>query len=133
MTPTPQLVRHLMALRRYGTAGLVGTSTHYVMMWGLLDRYSAPVATTIGAAVGAGVNFLLVRRYAFLTTEAWPPQAVKFGVVALVSLAVNAGVVSVLLGYLPLIANQFLATSTAFAAGYALNWMWTFNHARLPD
>lgn len=80
-----------------GAAG-AATGVDFVVALALVGAGLGPfLATAAGCAVGALVNFGLNRAVTFRSTAAPLPQAGRYALVSLTSLALNAGGVSVLL------------------------------------
>ncbi len=117
---------HAHRMLRYGAAGAMGTAAHYVLLFLLLGALGAVVASTIGAAIGALVNFLLARHWVFADRRELRFALPKFAVVAAVSLGVNAAILSLMILSLPVFSAQLVATGCAFLTGYVLNDAWTF-------
>lgn len=123
----------LNSLARYGLIGAVGTSAHYAAMALLLTFGVAGLpATLTGSALGAWVNYLLLRRAygaepgthlrtgpRFLMTAAlsWLLNGLLFGL-----LHVNLGVAAW--------PAQILVTLLVFGVGFLLNHSWTFGAER---
>ena len=115
---------------RYAGAGVLGTAAHYAVLVTLVQGAFAGViaASTAGAVVGAGGNYLLNHRYTFASREVHGRALPRFAAVAAGGLALNALVVAgmlVLVGPHYLVA-QALATLAVLVAGYLANRAWTF-------
>ena len=85
-------------------------------------------ASTAGAVVGAGVNYLLNHRYTFASREAHGRALPRFAAMAAGGVALNALVVA---GMLALVGPHYLvaqvvATLAVLVAGYLANRAWTF-------
>jgi len=119
--------QHGPRLLRYAAAGAAGTGMHYAVMFLLLGVLTPVLASTVGAALGAVVNFVLARRWVFADRRNLRFALPKFGFVALAVLGVNAAILSVMLLSLPVLPAQLIATGCAFLAGYVLNDAWSFH------
>ena len=115
---------------RYAGAGVLGTAAHYAVLVTLVQGAFAGVvaASTAGAVVGAGVNYLLNHRYTFASREAHGHALPRFAAVAAGGVALNALVVA---GMLALVGPHYLvaqvvATLAVLVAGYLANRAWTF-------
>jgi putative flippase GtrA len=124
----------LRKLVAFGVVGVIGTGAHYLALILLVEAAGMdPVlATTIGFAVGAVVNYVLNRRYTFGSSKAHLDAGPKFFLIAVAtgllnSLLVHVGVNLVGQNYLLV---QIAATLVVFLANFALNSLWTF---REPD
>ena len=131
-TPQPAPPRPAAApqMLRYAGAGAVGTAAHYALLIGLvqLAGLGAVVASSIGAVVGALVNYRLNHRFTFQSDKAHGHALPRFALVAVASIALNAIVLSGLLAYVTpnYLAAQVIATVVVMVAGYAVNRAWTF-------
>jgi len=121
-------------LVKYGIAGLIGTAARYVVMYGLIRQNVSPVAaTTIGAVIGAFVNYLVSFHWVFRMVNRFRSATLfdhrtftKFSTTAMAVVITNSFIFSLLLNCLPTVAAQLCATAAAFFVGYALNRCWTF-------
>ena len=111
---------------KYGLAGFVGTLAHYLVMGAALGFASPVTATTLGAVCGGLVNFLLTRRYVFLSDRPAHATLIRFASVALLGIGVNALVLALCISTLPLFVSQALATAVVLILGFSLNRTWTF-------
>ena len=115
---------------RYAGAGAVGTGIHYAMLITLvqLAHVGAVTASTVGAILGAIVNYALNHRYTFASRKAHGRALPRFALVAAAGIALNAIVLAAMLA----LANsnylvaQIVATCAVLAAGYVANRTWTF-------
>lgn len=114
----------------YGVAGLAGTLAHYAMLIVLVQLYHAePVAgSTVGAMVGAAINYWLNHRFTFRSTAPHRKALARFLVVAVAGMIVNAAVLFVAIHPLGAhyLLGQLAATGVAFLFTYELNRRWTF-------
>ncbi|CAN5197809.1 hypothetical protein BH10PSE17_BH10PSE17_07820 [soil metagenome] len=83
-----------------------------------------------GSFVGAVVNYLLNRRFVFVTQRAHHEALPRFLVVAGIALALNALSMQAWLAFtsLPYLLAQVLTTALLLVFTYAGNAIWTFRH-----
>ena len=122
--------RYGSTLLRYGCAGAVGTALHYALMLSLLDILTPVKASTVGACAGLVVTYRLARRWAFADRRAVRLPFIRFLLVALSSVGVNAAILSLMILSLPILPSQFIATACAFLAGFVINDIWSFTEHR---
>ena len=120
------LVQGQAALLRYALAGAAGTLLHYTILFAFLPVLAPVIASTIGAIAGLIVNFQLAHRWVFRGRDGLRYPFVKFVVVALVGIGVNAAILSLMILYLPVLAGQLIATACVLLVGYVLNDLWSF-------
>jgi putative flippase GtrA len=115
---------------RYAGAGVIGTAAQYAVLIALVQGAQVGVvaASTAGAIVGAGINYLLNHRFTFASRESHGRALPRFAAVAAGGIALNALVVA---GMLALVGPHYLvaqvvATLAVLAAGYLANRAWTF-------
>ena len=130
--PQPMPVRGRIAPQflRYSGAGAVGTACQYAVLVVLvqLAGLGAVVASTIGAIVGALVNYCLNHRYTFASSKAHGAALPRFAAVSIVGIALNALVVAAVLAYVAphYLVAQVAATAVVLVAGFLVNRAWTF-------
>lgn len=115
----------------YAGAGAVGTAVHYTTLLCLTGFSPQPrsvtwvvSATTLGAVLGAGANYLLNYHYVFADIRRRRTLP-RFAAVTVVGLVLNAAVVAQLSIFtIPLLAAQFTATAAVLASGFLLNRYW---------
>lgn len=114
----------------YGAAGVAGTVAHYTALIVLVQLGGAePVAaSTFGATVGAAVNYWLNHRFTFHSTVPHRRAFIRFMVVAVAGMIVNAATLFAAVHLLGLhyLLGQVAATGVAFVGTYELNRRWTF-------
>ncbi|MDO8414246.1 MAG: GtrA family protein [Gallionellaceae bacterium] len=111
---------------RFATVGAIGTSVHYVILWGLVTAGTAVLlATTVGAIGGALVNYILNYRYTFNSDLAHRSALVKFFTVALIGLLLNT-VMMALLTQMHYFIAQIITTFFVLLWNYIGNLLWTF-------
>lgn len=111
---------------RFATVGAIGTSVHYVILWGLVTAGVAVLlASTIGAIGGALINYILNYRYTFNSKVAHRSALVKFFAVALIGLLLNLLIMASLTQLHYYIA-QIIATFFVLVWNYIANLLWTF-------
>lgn len=114
----------------FGLVGSVGTAAHYSTLLILVELAGVDpvVATTLGFAVGATVNYILNHRFTFKSNKSHLDAGPKFFTISIATgllntLLVHIGIHSVGLYYL---VAQVTATSVVFLANFSLNSIWTF-------
>ena len=121
-----ELVRFVI----FAALGAMGTVAHYAVLIGLVEwSLTGPtLATALGAGVGAVVNYLLSRRFAFQSTRAHREALPRFLLVAGIGILINpialAGLIAVT-GW-PYLICQVIVTLGLLAANYAIHSRWTF-------
>ena len=83
-------VERLAPVLRYAMVGATGTSLHYGLMYLLLGPLTPVVASTVGAAAGLVCNYALARIWVFAGRDSLSYPFVKFVLVALSGVGVNA-------------------------------------------
>jgi putative flippase GtrA len=109
---------------------MAGTVAHYTALILLVQLGGAePVAaSTFGAAVGAVVNYWLNHRFTFRSTVPHRRAFIRFMVVAVAGMIINAATLFAAVHLLGLhyLLGQVAATGVAFVGTYELNRRWTF-------
>jgi putative flippase GtrA len=118
--------QRLAPLLRYAIVGGTGTSLHYGLMYLLLGSLTPVVASTIGAVAGLVCNYTLARAWVFADRESLSFPFVKFVLVALSGVGVNAAILSLAVLSMPVWTAQVCATICTFFAGFTLNNLWSF-------
>ncbi len=115
---------------RYATVGAIGTLAHYITLTILVEALHQPVmrATTIGAIVGAIVNYALNYHFTFASQASHARTFPRFLAVATVSAGLNyCGMwVAVELFKIHYMIAQLACTFGVLVFGYLLNKLWTF-------
>lgn len=111
----------------YASVGAVGTAVHFAVLFAVLDVAGAVLASTLGAICGLLVNYQLARHFVFAQSKPRRGDFVRFVIVAICGLGVNATIISTLLGVLPVALSQLLASAVVVLLGFSLNRQWTFN------
>lgn len=111
--------------------GAIGTLGHYTVLIGLVQRAEVdPVyASTLGFMVGAVVNYFLNYRFTFRSTKRHSDTILKFMVVAVVGMLINAAIMTVgvqVMNFNYLII-QIISTGIVLLSNFALNKVWTFS------
>ena len=114
----------------YGAVGLVGTLAPYATLVFLVHamRIEPVTGSSVGAAIGAFVNYYLNHRFTFQSTVPHGKAFSRFVTVALAGMAVNAGVLAGAVYTLGIhyFVGQLAATGVAFLVTFKLNRRWTF-------
>jgi len=118
-------------LSKYSLTGLIGTVAHYFVMYLLMLVWISPVlATFVGAAVGALVNFTGCRQWVFRESKhTMDTEAIRFGIVSVLSLLANTMLVWSLSDVFGVWPAQLVATLLCFLIGFLINRQWTFSTA----
>ncbi len=121
------LLANSKSLLLYGGAGAVGTAVHFAVLFATLNFVGPVPASTLGAIAGCIVNYFLARHVVFSLSKPRNGAFARFVTVAVFGIAVNAVVITTLLGVLPIVLNQAVASAMVLLLGYSLNKWWTFN------
>ncbi len=121
----------LTRLMRFGGASLFGTAAHYGVLVVLVEaaRFSPVPSSALGFVVGALVNYVLSRRWAFAEHRGAHTVAVaKFLLVAASGWVLNGALMylGVEIAAVPYLIAQIVTTGLLFFWHYALNRLWTF-------
>lgn len=114
---------------RYASAGAVGTLAQYATLVALVQAQGtgAVLASTLGAILGALVNYALNHRFTFASERRHAQALPRFAAVAAMGIALNALIVAVLVhANVHYLAAQVVATGAVLAGGYLANRAWTF-------
>lgn len=120
-------------LALYAVVGAAGTGVQYVILIAGVHAglASPPVASCLGAALGAVVNYLLNHRITFRSTRGHAAAATRFFVVAAAAVVLNWAAMMALVsgaGVQYLVA-QCVTTATVMLITYAVNASWSFRPA----
>lgn len=119
---------------RYVLVGAVGTGAHYLVLLILVERREvAPVmATTLGFATGAVVNYFLNFRLTFHSTRPHREALPRFFAVAAAGMVLNSGIVAlgVEVFRLQYMIPQVCATGVVVLCTFCANRVWTFRWRR---
>ena len=119
-----------LQLIRYGAAGAVGTAIQFAVLIGLVEflKSNAVLASTLGAVVGGVVNYVLNYEFTFRSRRAHADSAVKYLMVSVAGIGLNALVLAAGMSVLGLhyLGAQIFATAVVFCAAFAANRAWTF-------
>ncbi|MGH8801438.1 MAG: GtrA family protein [Casimicrobiaceae bacterium] len=115
---------------RYATAGAIGTAMQYAILIGLVEglHTRAVAASTLGAVLGAVVNYGLNHRVTFASDAPHAHALPRFAAMALAGLALNAAVIAVLIStvHANYVAAQIAATAAVLTFTFLGNRRWTF-------
>lgn len=114
---------------RYASAGAVGTLAQYATLVALVQAQwtGAVVASTIGAILGALVNYVLNHRFTFASGRTHAHALPRFAAVAVMGILLNAAVVAILVqANVHYLVAQVVATGAVLVGGYLANRAWTF-------
>ena len=114
----------------FSAIGAIGTGGHYACLIILvqLDLASPVIATTLGFAVGAAINYGLNYRFTFDSDKLHREALTKFLIVAATGAILNAGIMSAGLRSLDIhyLLIQLLATAIVLVLNFSANKYWTF-------
>jgi putative flippase GtrA len=115
---------------KYAVAGAAGTAVQYALLLLLVESrmLSAVPASTCGAVAGAVVNYMLNYRYTFRSRRPHAEASLKYLLVSLAGIALNAAVIALGTSAVGLhyLMAQVLATGIVLVAAFATNRAWTF-------
>lgn len=114
--------------------GAIATAVQYTILIGLVQIGGArpALASGVGYAAGATVNYLLNYHYTFASNRSHVQAVVKFFAVAVVGLIVNSLIVAFAteeLGIFYVLA-QVAATGVVLVWNFTANRLWTFGSVR---
>jgi len=125
-----QPYRGLWKLCKFISVGVCATAIQYVLLGYLVEVFSlqASVASTIGFALAAAVNYLLNRRFTFQSDARHVIAAPKFIFVAWVGMTANFAIISWLEAHTAVhyLVSQACATSIVMLWNFTVSAVWTF-------
>ena len=114
----------------FSAIGAIGTGGHYACLIILVQcQLASPVvATTLGFAVGAAINYILNYRITFDSDKQHREALTKFLIVAAAGAVLNAGIMSAGLKIVDIhyLLIQLLATGIVLILNFSANKYWTF-------
>ena len=126
----PMLVQFL----NFAWVGTVATALQYLVLIVLVQfgDLKPALASSLGYAAGAGINYLLNYYYTFASERRHFQAMLKFLTVAVIGLAVNSLIVAVATEKLRLhyLLAQVIATGVVLMWNFSANRLWTFGPAR---
>jgi putative flippase GtrA len=118
------------SLIRYTMVGAVGTAVQYLLLLGLVEisHLRPTLATTIGFAAGALVNYALNFRFTFQSSRSHRVALPRFLTIAAGGMLLNFGIVALGVDLLRLhyLIPQVCATGTVVLCTFLANRAWTF-------
>lgn len=112
--------------------GAGATACHYALLIALVEilRASAVPASAAGAALGAGVSYVLNRKLTFRSDRTHRAALPRFFTVAALSLVANTAFMALLTGPagLPYLAAQAFTTVLLIVLTFGANKLWTFGN-----
>ena len=118
-------------LGSYLLASFLGTTAHYLTLFGLVHFFSMSLvmASTCGAIVGAMIIYRLSYSLVFKSDRSHREAFMRFSLVAGLSIFLNGTILKLLVFLLPwhYLALQVLTTLTVFVGNFMLNRVWTFS------
>ncbi|WP_096087459.1 GtrA family protein [Agaribacterium haliotis] len=130
--PSPGFWQRLQSLpaarqfMRFFWSGLFATGCHYALMIWLVELGLRPMwlATSIGFAVSAVLNFLLARFLVFSSDAPWLHAGLRYLIMIGGGLLLNAVVFYFLAQHMFYIAAQVGATATVFIYNFFISKFW---------
>jgi putative flippase GtrA len=118
---------------KYGFVGAGGTLAQYLILTGLVEgwpSFSPVLASTIGAIVGAGINYWLNYRFTFRSDRSHGSALPKFLITAAIGMVINAGLMDLLVRRLQVqyLIAQLMVTVFLVCVTFTINSIWTFKH-----
>ena len=112
----------------YAGAGVIGTACHYTIMVVLLQAgiFHVVQASTVGAVAGGVINYLLAHRQVFRSTVEHRIAALRFTIVAILGIGLNAAVLGISAPALGAFSGQITASVAVLLCGFTLNRSWSF-------
>lgn len=115
-------------LFRFGLVGAAATGLQYLILVLLVQRgVAAPLASTIGFVTSAFGSYVLNYHFTFRSQGSHGPAMAKFATLVGVGLAINYGLMQLLVGagWYYLLA-QICTTGVVFLWNFIGNSLWTF-------
>lgn len=113
-------------LRRYAVAGASGSAVHFALLMLLAPNLGPLLASTLGAAAGAVVNYSLLKGWVFSERTARP---LNYVAMCLLSIAINtllmATISSVGIDALP---AQIFSSGAVMMVNFAVSNRWIFKY-----
>ena len=122
------------SLFRYAVVGAVGTLAHYLVLLALVERggVTPTLATTVGFATGAIINYFLNLRFTFQSNRPHREALPRFLTVAAGGMLLNSGIVALGADMLRLhyMIPQVCATAAVVFCTFCVNRFWTFQRRK---
>ncbi|WP_159907790.1 GtrA family protein [Caballeronia humi] len=124
------MIRRFVA---YGSVGATGTLAQYALLVVLVRYFAipAPLASMLGAVLGACVNYVLNHRFTFGRTASHRQALPRFLTVAGLGIVVNGTAMIVLVDHAGMnyLLAQVCVTALVLLLTFVLNSVWTFREA----
>ena len=124
----------LVQFVNFACVGAVATALQYLVLIVLVQfgDIRPVLASGLGYAAGAGINYLLNYHYTFASQRSHSRAMVKFLTVAMIGLLLNSLIVAVATDTLSLhyLLAQVIATGLVLMWNFVANRVWTFGPAR---
>jgi len=128
-TPVSILVRQLVS---FAGCGIIGASAHYTTLLVAVEvlHLNPLLASSIGFAIGALVNYYFNRTYTFRSSVPHIHGLPKFATVAVIGMFFNTSIMSLAISHLSVhyIIAQICATGCVFLWNFSGHRFWTFAH-----
>jgi putative flippase GtrA len=115
---------------KFAAGGAVGTALHYAVLVAWVEAAGGPVVpgTLAGFCVGAFANYLIARRFVFVTARPHGSAVPRFALVAAAGAVINTAIVALLYrAGAHYLAAQVAATGIVLAFNFLANRHWTFS------
>jgi|TARA_R110002096_G_scaffold309403_1_gene503896 putative flippase GtrA len=114
-------------LMKFTWVGIVSTGCHYVALVLLVEVFGwiPVIATMIGYAVGAVVNYILNFKFTFKSEGRHLVRFPKFIIMVVAGFILNAAIMYIL-DFWIYILSQIIATGTVFVVNFILGKYWVF-------
>ena len=114
----------------YAGAGAIGTAAHYLTLILCVELIRLPplVASSLGAIVGALVNYFLNYKYTFKSDKSHAEAITKFLIVAVAGFCINFLLIWLLVSkaMLNYLLAQVITTGVVLVSNFTANRIWTF-------
>lgn len=114
---------------KFAAGGAIGTACHYAVLLLWVEVFGGPVlaGTLAGFCTGALVNYLIARRFVFVSQRPHAATLPRFATVAALGAAINTGMVALLYGAgVHYLVAQVVATAAVLLGNFVANRHWTF-------
>jgi putative flippase GtrA len=117
---------------KFAASGAVGTLIQYAILVGLSEGFGVDsvLASAIGFACSAIVNYLLAHRLVFRSSAQHRRALPTFLLVASIGLGLNTAIMYALVEYggVHYFLSQLAATGIVLCWNFTVNRLWTFRH-----
>lgn len=129
MPQDPRSLQKMKTIKQFfmfAGVGAIGTIIHFTALIFLVSfDWNRVLATTVGAILGAVTNYMLNYHFTFKSKQSHFSTSVKFFLIALVGIGINAIVFSALL-FMHYLVAQIFTTIIVLFWNFLANRLWTF-------